>query len=50
MKPPYFMCLLDGVGEHNTKIPFVFFLSQLWSFGVQPQKMLPTFDKLNKIL
>ena len=40
---------MNWVGEHNTKIPF--FLSQLWSFGVQPQKMLPTFDKqLNKIL
>ena len=40
---------LYKVGEHNTKIFFFFFKTWIRSFRIQPQKISPTFDKLNEI-
>ena len=49
MKIPYFTCPLYGVGEHNTKIFIFFFYALIRSFCIQPQKISPTFGKLNEI-
>ena len=43
-RPPFYK-----VSEHNTKIFFFFFKTWIRSFRIQPQKISPTFDKLNEI-
>ena len=45
VKLPNFTRLRYGVGKHNTKIFFFFFQTLIRSFRIQPQKILPTFDK-----
>ena len=47
IKLPNFMRPLYGVGEQNRKL--FFSLTQMWSFQIQPQKISPTFQKLNEI-
>ena len=49
MKLPNFMHPLYGVGEHNTKSFFFFFLNLDTVLSDQTQKISPTFDKLNEI-
>ena len=49
MKLPNFTRPLYGVGEHNTKILFSFFVNLdtvLWKFNPE---ISPTFDKLKEI-
>ena len=39
---------LYGVCEHGAYIFFFFFQTQIRSLRIQPQKILPTFNKLNE--
>ena len=47
LKLPNFTSLVYGIGEHSTRI--FFFYSQIWSFWIQPQKIIsPRFYKLKE--
>ena len=48
-KVPNFLRPLHGVGELNTKIFVFFFLNSDTVLPDSPQKILPTFGKLNEI-
>ena len=45
MKVSNFTLPLYGVDKHNA---IFFSLTKIWSFRIQPKKILPTFDKINE--